>query len=301
MIKTRFAAHMAMLCAALCYGANFHVAKWLMPLPLNPEGFIALRIICAGAIFWVLHAIWVKESVERRDFLRLAICGICGCMVNMLLFFKGLSETSAVSSALITTSTPLLVLVISYSTGIERLSWLRVLGITLGLAGTTMLIMSYGLDFRSSEVWGNIMVLGNAFFYSVYLIVVRPLLKKYHPFTVLKWIFLFGAVGTFAVSWEDTLALSLGTLTLMQWGAFAFVVVGATVLSYVLNIAALGVVRSSMVGYYVYIQPLFAMLIGVVMGMEATSFTKIASGGLMFLGIYIIEVSRIRQEKGLPA
>ena len=289
MLKNRFFAHLALLSATLLYGANYRVAKNLMPIPLNPFGFIMLRLIGAGVLFWVLHALFVRERVRRSDMGRLVLCGIFGAMANMLLFFEGLSLTTPVSAALIMMATPILVLLISYAIGSEKMSWTRMIGVLVGLMGATLLVGEQGLDAGRGEMLGNLMVFANGVFYALYLIMVRPLMQRYQPLTVVKWVFLFGLLSCAVLATDDLLAISLLELSSLQWASLGFVVIGATAMSYLLNITAMKVVKASMVGYYVYVQPIFAMIIDVIWQDANLSVIKITGGLMIFAGIYIIE------------
>jgi drug/metabolite transporter (DMT)-like permease len=110
----RVLAHLALLIVAITYGGNYLVAKGLMPDLIGPSGFIVLRVVGGGAMFWVVRALmrlkgdW--ESIDRSDWGRLFLCGTTGVAVNQLLFFNGLSATSPVNASIIMTINPILVL-----------------------------------------------------------------------------------------------------------------------------------------------------------------------------------------------
>ena len=73
----RFLAHLALLVVALVYGGNYLVAKGLMPNLIGPSGFIVLRVLGGGGLFWFVRAViryqqgtW--ERIERADFFAVA-------------------------------------------------------------------------------------------------------------------------------------------------------------------------------------------------------------------------------------
>ena len=114
----RFLAHLALLIVALVYGGNYLVAKGLMPNLIGPSGFIVLRVLGGGGLFWLVRAViryqrgtW--ERIDRSDVWRLFACGTTGVAANQLLFFNGLNVTSPVNASLIMTINPVLVLLIS--------------------------------------------------------------------------------------------------------------------------------------------------------------------------------------------
>ena len=79
--------------------------------------------------------------------------------------------------------------------GKELLSWNKIAGIAIGAAGAGLLI-GYGkqITVDSNQRLGDILVMINATSYALYLVLVRALLQKYHPFTVVRWICTFGLI-----------------------------------------------------------------------------------------------------------
>ena len=84
-----------------------------MPNFIQPSGFILLRVIGAITLFSLIYFLFVKEKVDRKDIIRLAICGIFGVAINQLFFFKGLNITTPINAAIIMTSNPVLVIIMS--------------------------------------------------------------------------------------------------------------------------------------------------------------------------------------------
>lgn len=289
MTKTAWA-HVAMLVATILYGANYRLAKDLMPDPIAPFAFIMLRIVGAGLLFWVLHSFFVREKVPFRALGRLFLCGFFGAAFNMLLFFKGLSMTSPINASVIIAVVPIMVLFISYVMRLEGLTLVKMGGIVLGFSGTLLLLLAEGGDFSLAQVnfWGDLMVWLNGASYALYLVLARPLMQHYHPLTVVKWVFLFGGMCSLPVAWGELSQLALGALSAPQWGRLIFVVFGATAFTYLLNMSALRHVQASMVGYYVYLQPLVTTFLDVMLGYAWPGGFKVAAAALIFAGVYMV-------------
>ena len=186
-----------------------------MPDKIGPSGFIALRVAGATPLFWLLYAFrW--ERVARKDLARLWLCGLTGVTVNQLLFFNGLAATSPVHASIIMTINPVLVLLISAALLGTAITARKVLGIALGAAGAiTLLLNSGGGGLESHASWqGDLMVLLNAASYGVYLVIVKPLMSKYRPITVISWVFLFGGLMSFPVGASQAAAIEWGTFSM---------------------------------------------------------------------------------------
>jgi len=107
-------AHLSLLVANLIYALNYTFAKDVMPEYIQPSGFILLRVIGAFFLFTLSYLLFIKEKVEKKDIIRFAICGLFGVAINQLLFFEGLNLTTPINAAIIMTSNPILVIIMSY-------------------------------------------------------------------------------------------------------------------------------------------------------------------------------------------
>ena len=58
-------AHISVLIANIIYGANYSIAKQVMPEYIKPFGFIFIRVISAAILFWLFERIFVKEKVSK--------------------------------------------------------------------------------------------------------------------------------------------------------------------------------------------------------------------------------------------
>ena len=192
MNKTLFA-HLALLGANLIYAINYSFAKDVMPDFIMPSGFILLRVIGALLLFALSYFLFVKEKVERKDIFRLAICGVFGVAINQLLFFEGLNLTTPINAAIVMTTNPILVIFLSFLIIKEPITFNKSAGILLGLVGASILILKGGsIDFSSNYQIGNLFVFINAVSYGLYLVIVKPMMEKYNPITVMFYVFGFG-------------------------------------------------------------------------------------------------------------
>ncbi len=283
-------AHLAMFTVAAIYAANFSLAKIAMPAYIQPFGFILLRAI-AGTTLFGLSALIVRERVPRKDIFRLAICGLFGVAINQLTFFKGLDMTTPINGSLIMLTTPILVLIFSIIAFREAVGWKKVLGVALGLSGAFLLIMSNAsanVPNAPNPTLGNILVGVNAAAYAVYLILIKPLAAKYHPVTLLKYVFGFGLLYIIPFGYHEASLIQWEALPMKVWGVLAFVLFGVTFLAYLLNAAALTIVKASVVSSYIYLQPLLASIIAVALGSDQLNSTLILAGGMIAFGVFLV-------------
>ena len=274
---------------SIIYGVTFTIAKDVMPLYIDPYGFILLRVGGSVLLFWLAWLFMPKEKIALNDFPRIIAAAFFGVAFNMLTFFKGLSLTSPISAAVIMVSTPMIVLTLSAIIMKERMQKRMVFGIILGLIGTAFLIL-YGKSIGSATNagLGNFLVLVNAISYGFYLIIVKKLMDKYNAFTFVKWIYLFGFIMVlpFGLSQFQTVNWALVPMDIC-W-KIGFVVVFSTFLTYLLNLLSMKELKPTTVAVFIYLQPLFATIFAISLGKDELSLVKIGSAILIFVGVYLV-------------
>ncbi len=280
-------AHLAVLLANVIYGANYSVAKEVMPRFFAPFGIILLRVTGAIILFALLF-LRKTERIRKEDRMRFLLCGLTGVACNQLLFFKGLSLTTPIEAAIILTANPILVLIAAALIARERITSWKALGILLGLCGALILILQRPQASNEGDNFlGNLMILMNAAFYAVYLVIVRPLMQRYRASTVMLFVFLCGWIPILPIGMSEVMAVDWPHVPMWAFGSLAFIVVGATFLAYILNAYALATVSASVVSIYIYMQPFLAALIAIAWGKDQLDVSKIISAAFVFTGVWL--------------
>lgn len=289
-MNKRAIAILAAIGEATIYGLNHTIAKGVMPLYIKPFGFILLRVTGATILFWLISLWFPKEKIATSDWLRLIACAVFGMVINMLLFFKGLSLSTPINSSVIVTITPILVLVLSSYLLRERITFLKVSGIFLGLSGALMLVL-FSDEIRQDAPnipLGNLLFIVNAFSFGVYLILVKPLASKYHAITLMKWLFIIALIVNFPLTISEFREVEWKELPSPAIWSLVFVVLGTTFSTYLLNIYAIKQLSPSTLSTFIYLQPLIAIIFAIIVGIDELNVLKVAAGSLVFLGVYLV-------------
>jgi drug/metabolite transporter (DMT)-like permease len=230
------------------------------------------------------------KIIGRADNMRSILCGVCGIGVNQLLFFSGLNLTSPISASLLQTIAPIVVVIASAILLSEKITLPRVLGIAVGAAGAASLILSRNAQaaIYPHATLGNLFILANATVFGLYLVLVQPLMRKYHAFTVLSRIFLVGAFIAVPFGWREALTADYASFPLYIWLEIGYMVVFLTILAYLLNNWALKYASPALLGVYIYLQPVLAVLIAVSLGRDTLSWGKAGQAALIFLGVWLV-------------
>lgn len=301
-------AHLALFMVNALYGANHVLAKGVMPDFLSPNVFIFLRAAGAASLFWIVKLLFVKERVQRKDLILLAVCGLFGVAVNQLFFFHGLSLTSSINSGIIMTINPILVVILSFFLLKESISLKRMIGILMGAIGAILLTLTAGTGTGDSSL-GDLFIFFNASSYALYLVLVKPLMKKYAPLTVITYVFSFGL--TYVTFYPPTLReLSVTDFSIIPMNIIyiiIFVVVGVTFLTYLLTVYGLKYVSPSVSSAYIYLQPVLVMFFAVIFSAigiaedytNTITYEKVGYMLLIFVGVYITSSTSFKKKKQL--
>ena len=299
-------AHVALFTVNALYGINHVIAKGVMPDYLTPSVFIFLRASGAVLLFWLVSILLIREKVQRKDFIRLALCGLFGVAVNQLFFFHGLSLTSSVNTGIIMTINPILVVILSYFMLNESISWKKAGGIALGATGAILLTLAAGTGSGDSAL-GDAFVFVNATSYALYLVIVKPLMLKYKPITVITYVFSFGFiwVSLYPPTLIELFQTDFAAIPLDKVYVILFVIVGVTFFTYLLTVYALKYVSPSVSSAYIYLQPVLVMIFAVALSAigiaedytDTITLEKIGYMLLIFTGVYLTSSTSFLKKK----
>ena len=290
-MNERIKAHLALLGANLFYGAGFTVAKIVMPSLIQPKGFILIRVAVVTILFWLSYfgGKNFRTKIDRKDWRTLILCAIFGVATNQLLFFQGLNLTSPIHASLMMLSTPILVSLFAVYALHEKLTVNKIIGLILGVSGAVILVLLGGKDkVATNALLGDVFVLMNATSYAIYLVIAKPLMTKYRPIIVIRWIFLIGLLVVFPFGISEFTEINWNMFSFKEYAAVAFIVICCTFFTYLWNIYALRILSPATAGAYIYLQPVFAALIAVFFYFEHLSWTKVIASIFIFAGVYFV-------------
>ena len=285
----RSLALMAATATETIYGINHTIAKGLMPHIIQPYGFIVLRVGGAALLFWLLSVFTKSEKIETKDYWRIFFCALFGMVLNMLMFFKGLSLSTPINSAVSMTIAPIMLLLLSAFILKERITWIKSLGILFGLSGALTLILFQEKTQSNAEniPLGNLLFVLNAISYSFYLILVKPLVAKYSALTLLKFFFLIAFFINLPIGYSEVVQIEWSQLNFSEISQILFVIVGTTFLTYLFNIFALKQLRPSTIGVFIYLQPLVATTFAILVGADSLDALRIGAALIIFIGVFL--------------
>ncbi len=274
---------------AIFYGANYTIAKDVMPNYVQPFGFIVIRVAGAFLLFWGISFFGPKEKIDKKDFAQIALAALFGVGINMLAFFEGLNLTTPISASVLMVTTPIIVLILAIIFLKEKVRLLKIIGVLVGLSGTLLIIL-YGSGnsvTATNPTLGNFLVFVNATCYGCYIIIVKKITEKYHPFTFIKWMYGFGFLFVLPFGFSQLLDMQPYLMPTEIYLKIGYVIVFTTFGTYILNIFALRELKPTTVAVFIYLQPMLASIFAIGLGKDKLDTIKVTATLLIFLGVYL--------------
>jgi drug/metabolite transporter (DMT)-like permease len=251
---------------------------------IDPLAAVSTRFVAAGLI---MAAIVARRGgtmrVTRRE---LASCVLIGALLpgaNAVLFFAERDTPTGLASLLIA-SVPLMVVLLRLWVG-ERFRPRRLAGVAVGFAGVVVLVRPGG----GATTGGIVLCLVSALMWSVGSVAAARLPMPRDTFAATAWEMLAG--GVLLLPWglasagglSPSLGSSLAWLYLVTFGS----VVGFTAYSWLLAHAPLATVST-----YAYVNPVIAILLGVLFRGEHLSLQILVGAAVVVVAVAVV----VRQE-----
>lgn len=291
-------AHLALFGAQCMWGLMSPIGKAAMTAGISGMSLASMRMIGAAICFWIASMFAPKEKVSRKDFVLLFFAALFSIVFNQGLFIFGLSLTSPVNAPIVTTSLPIFTLLLAALFLKEPVTLKKVSGVLIGGIGALMLIFTSRSGVAGEgNIIGDLMCIGAQISFAFYLTFFKGLITRYNIFTIMKWMFTYGAICFIPVSFNDLSDMFSQNFPTEVWLEVAYVVVFGTFLAYLLVIIGQKGVRPTIVSMYNYVQPLVGATVSIIIGMATFSWLKGLAAVLVFTGVYIVTQSRSREQK----
>ena len=173
---------------ALAFTAN---VMWGLMSPIGKSAlteFSALsvttfRMVGAAAAFWILSAFCKQEQVGHRDMLKIFFASLFALVFNQGIFIFGLSLTSPIDASIVTTTSPIITMIVAAIYLKEPVTNKKVLGIFIGAMGALILILSsQATSAGGGSIWGDLLCMIAQLSFSIYLTVFKGLSQRYSAF-----------------------------------------------------------------------------------------------------------------------
>jgi drug/metabolite transporter (DMT)-like permease len=280
----------ALLTIQVLFGINYLASKVIVTA-MSPAAWAVLRTSGAFLVLAVVAVAGKRRLPRTRDIGMLAVCALFGVVFNQGFFLEGLSRTTVGRSALICSQIPTFVLLFSVLARQEALTWRKGLGFVAGIAGVLVLlgVDRFTLDHR--YLAGDTLTLINASSYALFVVLSRRVMSRNDPLAATAVVFFFGALGMMVYGGPSLLTTDFSVITPGLLWVMVYVIIGATVVTYFLNLWAVKRVQATRVALYIFLQPVIASILGVVFRGEDITVRFVVATALVFTALLLRDSS----------
>lgn len=285
-------ANLALIFCNIIWACDYPFYSLILGKYISPIAMVTASLVVA-AIFSLIPLLWERaERLEPNDRLKIIGAAILMGLARKLCMMYGLASTSSIDGSIISTTTPLLVLILSVAAGMEHLTRTKSIGLLLGMAGTIAIIIASnsGVHEKSSAL-GNILIIISACVSAAYMVWFRRLVGKYRITTVLRWIYCTSAIVMLPFGAHDIATTELSSMSGLILFATLFVLIVPTYLPNLLLNYSLRIVTPSVTSIYAYIQPVIAIALSVAMGLDKLHPDTIIFAIITFIGVGMVAAS----------
>ncbi|MHB0870406.1 MAG: DMT family transporter [Chloroflexota bacterium] len=279
---------LAALGAVLIWGLTFVPGKVALA-EMGPFTLAVLRFSIALAILLVaaLRAHHDPGRLRKLSWGTLALLGLTGVTLYFGLQNLGLARTSASEAGLVSGSVPALTALLSALVLKERLTGLRLLGITASIGGVAAVVLAGGGPGSGGSVDGDLLVLGGAVAWAVYTLLNKRVGGQMPETLLLFYTMALGTLFMLPMAAAEIALAGFGPVSPAGWLSALFLGVGGSAAAFFCWNAALRRLDASEAATYINLVPVVTVLSAALMLGETLAPSQLLGGALVILGVYL--------------
>jgi drug/metabolite transporter (DMT)-like permease len=286
--------HGALVLVQIFFGLHYLAAK-LVLTEVPPRLWALIRVSCAALILLgVARGLGRRLPTSPKVLGQLAFFSLFGVVINQLCFVEGLYRTTPMHSSIIMTTIPVSTLLFAVMLGRERLDGRKILSLAVAIGGVLLVIRPSAAEVADVRLLGDALTLINALSYAFFLVISRRLLSRVDPLGATAVILAFGSLGMLLPGLAALPGFDPGQVAPRTWVLGLFIVLFPTAAAYFLNYWALARLDSSIVAFFIYLQPLIATSLSILFLGERLTLSILAGASLVFGSVYLA----LRRRKG---
>ncbi|MCR5003792.1 MAG: DMT family transporter [Bacteroidales bacterium] len=294
--NNQFLGHAACLGAYIIFGLNIILCKDIaLSKEIPPIALFVFRAAGATALFWILSMFLPKEKMSQKDLCLTFLASMLGLFLTQISFLKAITMTTSIDASIMSSLNPVMTMFVAAIFIHEPITVKKAGGVAVSLCGVLLLIfnsihINSGADHTTPL--GLLLMFCNGLAFALYLGIFKPLISKYSVVTFMKWMFLFSLVASLPLGLKPVMEINYGVIEPKVYLEIGYVVLFATFIAYFLIPVGQKRLRPTIVSLYNYVQPIIAMVVSVIIGIDRLTWIKVLATILVFTGVALVNRSR---------
>lgn len=293
-----------MLTASTMWGLMAPLGKDAMAHGITGFDMVGIRVTGGALLFWLANMVGkaFHRKDKERDNVRLSDhkelmwlfgAGMFAIVFNQCNYIIGLSITSPLNASIMTTTMPIITMVLAALILKEPITTRKIGGLVLGCFGALSIILTSAGGAREGGVLlGDLMCIGGQFSYAFYLTKFKDVVSRHSAITCQKWMMTFAALMVMPFALPSLVEVPWRELSAVTYAETVFVVVGGTFFSFLCGTTAQRILAPTTIAMYNYVQPIVACSLSVLLGLGIFGWSHVLAILLVFTGVYLVTHKR---------
>lgn len=287
--KSALPALLMVAVAPMCWAGNIVLAKGVAEL-IPPVALAFWRWTVAFLILLPLTWPYVKQDWKTAvaGWKILGLLALFGITSFNTLLYMAVHTTTAINGALIQTTMPAVIIIISLVLYGERISRIQAAGVALCVVGAGVVVLKgrWQALIDMALVQGDLLMMVAVILYALYsaLLPKRP---NMHPMSFLVYTFGIGSVVLLPLYlWEMSI---VGTFTITPGvaGSIGYVALFPSIVAYFCWNRGVAVIGANRTGLFINLIPVFAAILAIIFLGESLKAFHLSGMGLILAGFVI--------------
>lgn len=275
---------------ALFWGFSGPASEYLFTRGVTVPWLISSKMLIAGVVTMLL-AIFVDGKAvlapwqNRRDAWQMTLFIIFGMIAMQFVYFQAVAVANAPTATILQYLSPVVVLVVLAIKSKTMPARSDFLVIALAMFGTLMIVTKGELTQLAVTPAGLFWGIGAAFAAATYTLLPAGLLNRHSALSITAWAQLGG--GLIMIVFEP-FWLHVPKMDALDWSLYAFIVIGGTIIAYLIYLASLRFISPTTVSLLEAFEPLGATIVAVIfLGIKLTV-AEIIGGIIILLTVFLM-------------
>lgn len=251
----------------------------------------AIRMCMAGLTMLPIYAVYRRRGLAgfaRADVPILLFLGVIGIGLNQMFFVVGIGRTSVAHAAIMIGLTPMLVLLLAWWAGQERLRVPKLAGLAVAISGVILIQVSSRAD-RSSSLTGDLLVFVASILFAIFSVTSKRMTGRLNGITLNTFAYVGSGFAVLPILLAQGPAFQFAKVSWLSWLSVFYMAAFSSVLCYVIFYYVLTYIPASRVTAFSYLQPLLATLMAIPLLGEHPTVSLAAGGALVLAGVLLAE------------
>ena len=253
---------------------------------------LLLGIISLGSI------ILLKKGFRatRKQVGVILLVGIIGFGISLGFQFTGTKLSSAANAALVTSASPVFILLFGALILHERVTSVRLFALLLASVGVLIVVDPRAALYGGKAAIGNVLLLAAALTWGLYSVLIKKSSKDLNIIEVSTFAFIGGWFFSLPIMFSEITSENIGTLTLPIILGVLYLGIIATALAMYLWNKSLDILEAGLVSLLFFAQPVVGVALGTLILDEVLNTGFWVGAGMIGLGLLIAARSDIARK-----